>query len=802
MRYAVACLLAVVAIPCRAAWVREGALSDATRPAGLNVSFTTGDFLADGSHAWVAGHYRSEDGLRLAVFRTVDGGARWVGTYTDIAVTPATVLDFVDANRGWLLAGDSAIYRTEDAGRSWEAETIQGGSYSIRDLCMTGPAEGFAAGRVWRNDRAAVFEYRADERDWRQTNTGPEGLLRALAARSPSGVWTAGQTSEGDYLAWRWRTGATRWLPMSIPSSVRALSFPSGSRGWAACTSGRIFATEDEGVTWREQRTPVLSELQDILFCSVSSGMALSSDGDLVLVTSDGGTSWEVERAPENSQCLLFDGSRYLLVTLTGLLSHSTPPPRLIPSVQPLQRRSGSGPREIVPMPGPYVAPWRRCRSIDEVRGESTLRAACFLDDNRHAWVLASDGRLLRTRNAGASWERLTVPREVYIPRGIAFADNDHGWLFGGDSCIWRTRDGGATWETEAVDGGWNDGDFVAALEPLTSESGAAAVRFSGRNRSDLLWRVPESGVWTITGHSVPWPGRPRLAALGGADPRVWLVWMMSSAWQGLRTHRQFPEMERMTLGTGSDRSVRSLFFLDPVRGWAAADTLVFRTDDGGRTWEGFHAAGGDPANYPVDLAFDSYTHGYLITRLGQVLETEDGGENWRRRYESERPNLISVHRLGRRDSSWWVLAEDGLYTNAPAPGPPPALRPAEPAGRVLARALLVWSDARGWAGDGVRPDRGIAGREALFGVRWDRRNAEPPADLRLFIRAPGGALQFLSLRPVDYFAAQEGAGGADWGVAYTPPVAGEYAFRFVGSDAGGHDCNGEPTAEATWHVE
>jgi len=61
--------------------------------------------------------------------------------------------------------------------------------------------------------------------------------------------------------------------------------------------------------------------------------------------------------------------------------------------------------------------------------------------------------------------------------------------------------------------------------------------------------------------------------------------------------------------------------------------------------------------------------------------------------------------------------------------------------------------------------------------------------------------MQGLNLRPVDYFAAQDRAGTVDWGVAYTPPVTGEYTYRFVGSDVAGNACHGDPTAGATWTV-
>lgn len=794
MRCAIACMLILFASPSHAVWVKTGALDTAQRGSGVQVSFTAGDFLTDTRHGWVAGQYRSEDGRRVAVFRTTDGGRTWTGTYTDIATTPVNALDFVDATQGWMLVGDSDIYRTDDGGRAWQRETILGGRHSLRDLCMVGSRAGFACGSVWREELAAVFEYHPDDREWQQILHEPAGVFTALSVRGPNAMWAAGLTAEGDYLARR-RTSTGAWRTMTIPSAVQALSFASDRNGWAACTSGRIFATGDGGRHWSEQTTPVFYDFDDILFAPESAkGIAIVSDAGVVLSTEDAGTTWRVERGPTGSMQILWDGGRYLILARNGLYTSATISRMLVSGVERVEPRTG-GVRESLPMPGPYTIPWRRWRPLEDTRRSATLKAACFLDDGDHAWIVAEGRLLLRTRNGGVSWERLTLPSEARSVQGVHFTDSRNGWVWG-DPCIWRTTDGGASWTVENVDGGWNPGDFVVALGMFDANSGVAAVRFAGRTtRTDLLYRSPDTGVWTITEHSLPYPGRTRLAVL---DPSC--VWAMSTTWNGLRTQR-FPRMEHMSLGTERNHAVRSVFFLDPAQGWVAAHTLVFHTVDGGRNWTAFLIAGSDPANYAVDLAFDNDTHGYAITRLGGIVESNDAGESWRVRYEAERPNLISLHWFGRHNDTWWVLAEDGLYSNAPEPGPAAGLAPLEEV-RTLARGLLVWSEREGWADNGVRPNRGIVGREALFGVRWDARNADPPADLRVIIREPDGAMHQFDLRPLDYFAAHEHARGTDWGVAYTPTAAGEYAYRFVGADASRHACHGAPTEGRTWRVE
>ncbi|MFW6156282.1 MAG: hypothetical protein ACOC7J_03095, partial [Armatimonadota bacterium] len=82
MRYAAIAVLAALAVPVQALWVEVDTLEVPCRAAGINVTLTTGDFLLDGRHGWVAGAYRAEGGERIAILRTTDGRRSWNVTWT------------------------------------------------------------------------------------------------------------------------------------------------------------------------------------------------------------------------------------------------------------------------------------------------------------------------------------------------------------------------------------------------------------------------------------------------------------------------------------------------------------------------------------------------------------------------------------------------------------------------------------------------------------------------------------------------------------------------------------------------
>ena len=83
----------------------------------------------------------------------------------------------------------------------------------------------------------------------------------------------------------------------------------------------------------------------------------------------------------------------------------------------------------------------------------SVARVHLSAADGRHVWALAREpsssnfsyGHLLRSRDAGRTWERLPAPP---IADEVVFFDQTSGWLTGGPAGdeVYVTGDGGATW--------------------------------------------------------------------------------------------------------------------------------------------------------------------------------------------------------------------------------------------------------------------------------------------------------------------------------------------------------------------
>ncbi|MGI5817937.1 MAG: WD40/YVTN/BNR-like repeat-containing protein [Armatimonadota bacterium] len=807
MRYAVIGLLICLAVPGHAVWVEVDSLSRPCRAAGRNVTFTAGDFLEDGRHGWVVGTYRREEGERLAVLRTSDGRNSWIAVWTDMDVTPITSVDFADPDHGWIIRTDRSAYYTEDGGLSWRWTPGFGTDHELHDLHAVDATQGFIAGNTRSPARACIFRFRAEDRQWEPFLTDTPGTLHALAANSAELLWAAGLTPAGVSLGYRRAAG--EWQPMPIPSAVKALSFVDARRGYAAATSGRIFDTSDGGASWREKSTPVLADLSDLHFSSLNEGVALSAAGDLLLVTKNRGDAWAVERTPDGAHTLMWDGSKYLVLTPTGL--HVREELRTLNPVPDLQRLQQPEPARILPLPGPLtpVRTWREAAELVELLQDTGrfrtdgyfLTTASFLDDGVHGWIVgraSSNLRaILRTRNGGQTWD-LLLPTDPLpnSPAGVHFVDANNGWIWGGDPLICRTRDGGATWEAERCEGAAAASlRVMRQLSMFDAERGLAVADVHDVG-DDMLLRRTAAGTWqtvTAVGNFAKlatyppdylWIGHITGRLLAGTDLDSLRVIMSDT--------RQVDVIDELML---HDRNV----------GWVLPSqrTHIWRTTDGGETWSPKRFAS-DAANYAIDAAIAGPNRCYILTRLGHVLHTRDGGESWEEVHRL--PSVVEPHRgsIYVFGGHCYVLAGNEPWTTVPPREPARITTELEPLRPVMADRLLSWSEDGRWAGDGVSPATGRVGAEAVFRVQWDRRNSRLPGQLTLQMRLPaaaGGIPMLATLRPADWWQTHE-TGARDWGVGFTPTVAGRYEYRFFGTNEEGREVTGEPTEWRHWTVE
>jgi photosystem II stability/assembly factor-like uncharacterized protein len=213
---------------------------------------------------------------------------------------------------------------------------------------------------------------------------------------------------------------------------------------------------------------------------------------------------------------------------------------------------------------------------------------------------------ILQTSDGGETWQDRPADvkpesdfNKAPALQSIAFCGEKSGWAVG-EHLILHTIDGGQTWQTQQSNVISDDRLFTVAC---ASPERAWAVGTGGL----MLWTSDAGATWT-----------------------------------------------RQEIGTKDDL-MRVRFFGDSgwIVGGAYGRSIVFRTIDGGGTWQ--------PQQLPVTKAFlfDIFfrgTHGWIAGEAGTLLHSADSGQTWAQEKVPTTENLTSLFFLS--PSQGWAGGE------------------------------------------------------------------------------------------------------------------------------------------------
>ena len=255
----------------------------------------------DDSVVWVSGH-------RATWVRTVDGGRTWV---TGAMTGPDSTLQFrdvepVSATTAYLLAAGSGeqsrIYKTTDAGQSWQLQFINHDSAAFYD-CF-----GF----------------------WDATH----GIAVSDAAH---GKMIVIRTDDGEH----WSAVGADAMPAALPgegspaAGGTCLIVHGRTHAWfGTLPEPRVYHTSDRGMHWSAVRTPMVggeaAGVATLAFGDDRHGMAVGGrllapddkTDSVAAVTSDGGKTWTLVHRPT------FSGAVYGASTIPVLRSYIVAGPK------------------------------------------------------------------------------------------------------------------------------------------------------------------------------------------------------------------------------------------------------------------------------------------------------------------------------------------------------------------------------------------------------------------------------------------------------------------------------------------
>lgn len=571
-----------------------------------------------GQRGWAVGGRGGGGILDAVAMRTVDGGRSWNAMAIPTTVERLAGIHFVDAQLGWTVGDDGVVLATGDGGATWLPQQ----SGTSRDLAAVHFVDrnfGWACGG-WRGRQPYLVLRTTDGgATWQDASFGSGFSCEDVFFVDANTGWVSGRDSSLDAAIHRTDDGGRTWTRQTVPlpsgnTGVTAIRFADANTGWAATSSlyqsprGALLHTIDGGATWTVQTytgkdyNDALA-VQDTQRVAVASFQLLGTASAEVLVTGDGGRSWQRHTPPVLTYMrgLAFDGADLWIAADYSQIVRS--------------RDAG--------------ATWTW-------ESYAPLWRSIAWRDARNGWLVTgsrsgTDGYCRRTTDGGRTW--LHDPTQ---PGGaqVDFHDPLHGWILqeGRSAVLWRTTDAGTTWSARSIgaNGRWIEGFFFVDARNGWAFGGNGTIRAT--TDGGVTWRGQSSGT-TLFVQGVHFVDLQNGWAVGGLG-----------SGNGFVLHTTDGGNTWVPQTPASTSHLLDVDFVDPQRGFAVAvGGGVQRTLDGGSTWR---IVGSIPHIYLDRVVMQDASTGWAIARnhlgsgsaedgRGFIYRTEDGGRTWRLDYRA-----------------------------------------------------------------------------------------------------------------------------------------------------------------------
>ncbi len=360
---------------------------------------------------------------RYLINKSDDAGETWNISLTESAFSGASpnAIAFIDARTGFIAGDGGRILRTVDGGLSWSIVHGIGYIGTVADLLFWNASQGVAT------TYSSTLLLTSDGGNrWDEAIPSASHSLRHVS-RSPEGtLYVVGVTSGNEYDLLRSEDDGLSWtmvsrLPLDYQSNRPEISQSLYARAngeiWIGATYSILLHSTDGGTTW--DRSIVGSSIQnpystgtDMFFFEPSTVLYIRSNS--VEVSTDGGANWE---------------SRF---TSAG---------RSLREVQFVSPDVGFA---LIPME--FARTTNGGESWD-ISWDFTPSMLHYFNETDGVMLWSSSdeddlGYLLRTSDAGRSWDRFSLNERVDWSNWFWF-DRETAWAYGYGGLIRRTDNGG-----------------------------------------------------------------------------------------------------------------------------------------------------------------------------------------------------------------------------------------------------------------------------------------------------------------------------------------------------------------------
>ena len=520
-------------------------------------------------------------GFRGSIVLSEDAGENWICHETFTNNNLESVCK-TGSNTFFIAGSNSTLLKSVDGGYSWNWINVPV-TTDLTQVFFVNENTGFCTGK-----NGKIIKTTDGGENWSLIYSSDTFELNSVCFADENNGIAVGKynvilrTTDGG-LTWN---QADCFFPMYF--KLKKVTFTSSTVGYIIGDMGFVIRSTDGGATWNLLDPVYYSgDLIDMRFTDANNGFILSRDGveqSFILKTTDGGNSWHYNHSA-------FSGLTCIALNNNDVFFASS-------RVGDILKSSDKG------------------LTFENLkRGINKPLESAFFPDEQTGYVCGSWGAMLKTSDAGYTWDTLTLGGENY--RDLYFFTPQKGMVLSMGGLLWKTENGGTYWTTQSLD--TNNGlisiTFTDNLHGyICGNQGKYLSTNDGGETWTAKWFSQYLGLYKVRFTSID---TGFMVGYEGGKSLIMRTIDKGLTWETMETHEE-PIVGLWDICKAPSGKIFAV----------GSNKTMLVSNDGGTTWIKITTID-MPGCDLTSISFTDNNLGFATSSCGYFIGSADGGETW-----------------------------------------------------------------------------------------------------------------------------------------------------------------------------